>query len=219
MNQPQSAAPVPPKQPLVTPWLLIVFIIIFLTGGAYLGWYFWSQSQAKTETPVATITPPSTTPKTTTTTTTTATTNWQTITNTEYGYSLKYPMGWYVYGYKTGDETTTATLYIALKNAQADSHYIKVSTGNDTEMEVIITTAASKAGYETGTITLDGQTATQYSWTEVLEGKNISVNKLVKAVKGDYAYYLFGIVTDYNKTATIDQGNFDQILATFQFSP
>lgn len=227
MNQPTNpmgqVAPMTPKEPLISPWLLILFIVVLLAGGGYLGWYYYSQSKAKTATPTTTVTTPTvTTPTTatplTTPTTATSTADWTAIANTKYGYSIKYPTGWYVYGYKTGDETITATLHIALENAQSDSHYIKVSTGNDTAMEAIITAAASKTGYQTSAMTLDGQTATQYTWTEVLSGKNVSVNKLVKAVKGDYTYYLFGITTDYNKTATIDQGNFDQILSTFQFT-
>jgi len=203
------------NQPAVAPWLLIIFIIVLLAGGGYLGWYFYNQSKTKPVAPAPTVTTPTTTPVSATAT---STANWAAYSNTKYNYSLKYPTGWYVYGYKTGDEATTDTANIAMKNAQSQSHYIKVSTGNNAEMETIITNLANKTGYQTSATTLGGQAATQYIWTEVLNGQNVSINKLVKTVKGDYTYYLFGITTDYNKTATVDQGNFTQILSTFQFT-
>lgn len=210
MNQ---VAPVPPKEPMISPGLLWTFIIVVVAAAGYFGWNYYSQSKTKTETPVAVVTTPTTTPKATD-----PTANWTSYANTKYGYSLKYPAGWYVYGYKTGDEAVAPTLNIALKDSQAQSHYITVSTGNSTEMEAIITAAAKKTNYQTTMGVAGGQTGPQYTWTEVLDGKNVADIKLVKVTQGDYTYYLYGIVTDYNKTATIDQGNFAEILATFKFT-
>lgn len=55
MNQPQQPMPsMAPKQPLIAPWLLVTFIIVLLAAGGYLGYYYWNQSQTKTETPATT---------------------------------------------------------------------------------------------------------------------------------------------------------------------
>lgn len=114
MNQPQpmaqQVAPVPPKQPLITPWLLIVFIIVLLTGGGYLGWNYYSQSKTTTETPVAVVTTP----------TTTATT--KTYTNTDYGFTFDYPVTWKAAAStKVKDENWLTDIKVNDENFQPDS--------------------------------------------------------------------------------------------------
>lgn len=67
-----------PNHPAVAPWLLILFLIVLLGGGGYLGWYFWSQSQAKKVVPVP------------------ATVGTKTYTNNEIGFKFDYPGDWTV---------------------------------------------------------------------------------------------------------------------------
>lgn len=119
MDQPQpnpmnQVAPVPPKEPLVTPWLLIVFIVVILAGGGYLGWYYWNQSQTTTETPAVTTTTPTTTPVTTTTP--------LTYTNATYGFTLTFPATWK--GYKMKEASiagATATYYVNFPTKDASA--------------------------------------------------------------------------------------------------
>jgi hypothetical protein len=127
MNQPmnpmgQQVAPIAPKEPVVTPWLLIVFIIVLLGGGGYLGWYYWSKS--KTPTPT---TPTTTTPTTTTTTPTTTATSSLTYTNATYGFTMTFPTGWEGYKMKPSTVTgSTATYYVNFPTKDA------TATGNST---------------------------------------------------------------------------------------
>ncbi len=127
MNEPQAptnpinqVAPVPPKQPLVSPWLLVTFIIVLLGGGGYLGWYFWNQSQSKTttETPVTTTTTPTattTTPTNNSATTKPAATTASALdyTNSTYGFTVTFPTGWEGYKMKEANIAgATMTYYI-----------------------------------------------------------------------------------------------------------
>lgn len=124
MNQPMPPAPpMAPKQPLVAPWLLIVFIIVLLGGGGYLGWYFWSQSKSTTATPTTTTTTPTpttTTPTTTTPTTTTATD--LTYTNSTYGFTMTFPATWKGYKFKEATLSgATMTYYVEIPTTDASA--------------------------------------------------------------------------------------------------
>ncbi len=66
MNEPQP--PMPQQKPAeVRPWLLIVFLMVLLAGGGYLGYYFWNKSKIPTATTPTAETPPTTTPTATNT--------------------------------------------------------------------------------------------------------------------------------------------------------
>lgn len=146
------------------------------------------------------------------------TANWQNYENTKYGYSLKYPSGWFVYGYSAGDETTTASLSIALNNAQDRSHVVLVSTGNNADMEATLAQDSTKINFQKTDITFLGINATEYTWTTALDGQNLNDSKTIKLVKGGKTYYLSGITRDYEKIGGKDSGIFNEILSTFLFA-
>lgn len=148
MNQPQpmaqQVAPTPPKQPLVTPWLLIVFIIVLLAGGGYLGWYFYNQSK----TPTTTETPEVTEPTTTTPTATTATP--LTYTNSTYGFTMTFPATWK--GYKMKEATIAGATV---------TYYVNFPTTDATATESITADKGYYSPFAVSVYTLDQWTAAQ----------------------------------------------------------
>lgn len=59
--------------------------------------------------------------------------DWKTYTNTKYGYSIKYPSDWYVYGAdgSRSNVETNATANFAKEGATDRSFYVNVASRND----------------------------------------------------------------------------------------
>jgi len=110
-----------PKPQKSNLWLWIIFIIVVLVGGGYFGWYFWNKSKT---TPTSTSSSSTTTPSTTTSsnsatvpsTSSTATpptgvdptAGWKTFSDTDLGFSIKYPTTWSA---KKGTQEASAGFY------------------------------------------------------------------------------------------------------------
>jgi len=101
MDQPQPVEPQPmpqTKPAMIRPWLLIVFLVVILLGGGYLGYYFWQKSQVKTTAPAITDA--------------ISTADWKTYTNDTYKFSFKYPANWEVN--KTEITDSNLTEYVSV---------------------------------------------------------------------------------------------------------
>jgi len=103
MNQ---VAPVPPKEPVISPGLLVTFIIVVLAGAGYFAWNYISKSKI----------PETTTPAPVTTSTTSGAKPTTTIvpltyTNSDYGFDLTFPTSWKGYKMKGVDITGAAKVY------------------------------------------------------------------------------------------------------------
>jgi hypothetical protein len=87
MNQ---QTPAPAKSSSLK-WLIIIVVIIIILGGGYLLWakYGKTSTSPASTSPSALVTP-SVSPSS-------EVAGWQTYISTKFGYSFKYPTGWFVY--------------------------------------------------------------------------------------------------------------------------
>ena len=143
MDQPQQSMPsMAPKQPAIAPWLLIVFIIVLLAGGGYLGWYFYSKS--KTTVPMIA-------------TQTNETANWKTYENKDYGFSIKYPSDYTILGLNGAQEIGDAFSYNIIFSSK-DGQF----TVNITEIGGSIVKPIGINSTTTSDITVAGQSGKKF---------------------------------------------------------
>lgn len=238
MNQPQQPQPIGPSQPgAIAPWLLILFIIVFLAGGGYLGWYFWNQSKAKTATP-------------TDTSTTTSTIDWKTYKNDTYDFSVKYPNNWeyttavggdlvyttgadkpfIIFGKKleTGTLDEAHRLY-AVKASGLPAVAISIYDENVAKTKQTALELAYELAYKIKMRKMNAAAVTQ-SPPETIDVIEMTIDG-IKAAQVNYSEMKITIIVNNNKwyyIATINiydieqqqdmRAIYDQILSTFQFS-
>lgn len=191
----------------VRPWILIVLGVVVIAGGFFTYWNVYRNRGAVTlnVSPTPTVSTAKKSPSASPTTSPSIPADWQTYTNSEYGFSFKYPKDWIL----SSDNLSSS-------NATGGRAKLTISKSDNEKIEII---GNFEGGFED---------AAYFYSAEISNGKIVVTDR--KANEGSANYValnvlnitqdkwiniLFYYPTD-NKTDALNI--FDQILSTFQFT-
>lgn len=205
MNQPQNIVSLKPAQ--IRPWLLIIFLVVLLAGGGYLGYYYWNKS--KTATPTAT---------------TVSTSDLKTYTNNDLGFSIKYPKDLTKSIEKGANPSEPdRLLWIDFTNTdQYGTSAIAIETQKNVYTDIAdwanrMNESEQAALYTVRDVAVSGVTGKELSTVDsggAIRTGFIKDNNL-------YILHLIGTVASWtdHKNTTVFTEVYNQILSTFQFTP
>ena len=187
--------------------ILIVILIALAVGG-----YLVYQNQSKSVSPVKTDTSPAPTGATETANPDSIGANWKTYTNTQHGYSLKYPTTW------DKLECDSKSLLIAILGPEVASTCATDAPG---PLRITVTDGIkdpmgnidpSFNVVDKNTINIDGETGEWVYVEKVKPSPGADKIILVAVIHAGKTY-------TFNLSEVEEQENLNQILSTFKFIP